>query len=336
MDGFSSREGIIVLAATNQPEVLDKALLRPGRFDRRVVVNLPDKTGREAILKVHTRKVPLANEAILADLAAVTPGLSGADLKNLVNEAALLAARREQNEVRHKDFLDAQEKIVLGPERPILMSRADRERIAYHEGGHAILGLVVLGADPVNRVTIVPRGQALGVTYQRPDSDRYNYPEAYLRARIVGMLGGRAAEEVVYGTKTTGAENDIEQATGLARGMVTRWGMSERLGLVQLAPRENPYLSNAGGYAGTRPFSEQTAEAIDTEVLKIIGESHDKARRLLFAHRKQLDALAEALLARETLNEQEILEVTGLPPAPPLETGMLPIPSAGEGNVGVS
>ena len=329
MDGFSSREGIIVLAATNQPDVLDKALLRPGRFDRRVVVNLPDKTGREAILKVHTRSVPLANDASLEELAAATPGFSGADLKNLVNEAALLAARREQNEVRHKDFLDALEKIVLGPERPLLLSRADKERIAYHEGGHAILGLVVPGADPVNRVTIVPRGQALGVTYQRPDSDRYNYPEAYLRARIVGMLGGRAAEEIVYGTKTTGAESDIEQATGLARRMVTRWGMSERLGLVQLAPRENPYLSGANGYAGARPFSEETAEAIDAEVLKIIGESHDEAKRLLSAHRKQLDALVEALLARETLNEQEILEVTGLPPAPALETGMLPVPGTG-------
>jgi cell division protease FtsH len=327
MDGFSSREGIIVLAATNQPDVLDKALLRPGRFDRRVVVNLPDKSGREAILKVHTRNVPLAKAAVLADLAAVTPGLSGADLKNLVNEAALLAARRDQNEVRHKDFLDALEKIVLGPERPILMSHADRERIAYHEGGHAILGLVVPGADPVNRVTIVPRGQALGVTYQRPDSDRYNYPEAYLRARIVGMLGGRAAEEIVYGTKTTGAENDIEQATNLARRMVTRWGMSERLGLVQLAPQENPYLGGAGGFTGTRPFSDRTAEAIDTEVLKIIGESHDEAKRLLTAHRTQLDALAEALLSRETLNEKEILEVTGLPPAPALDNGMLPIPA---------
>ena len=325
MDGFSSREGIIVLAATNQPEVLDKALLRPGRFDRRVVVNLPDKAGREAILKVHTRNMPLANDAILGDLAGITPGLSGADLKNLVNEAALLAARREQNDVRHKDFLDALEKIVLGPERPILMSRADKERIAYHEGGHAILGLVVPGADPVNRVTIVPRGQALGVTYQRPDSDRYNYPEAYLRARIVGMLGGRAAEEIVYGTKTTGAENDIEQATGLARRMVTRWGMSERIGLVQLAPKENAYLGS-DGFPGEKPFSEETAKAIDAEVLKIIGESHDEAKRLLIAHRKQLDALAEALLSRETLNEAEILEVTGLPPAPALQTAMLDVP----------
>jgi cell division protease FtsH len=336
MDGFSSREGIIVLAATNQPDVLDKALLRPGRFDRRVVVNLPDKVGREAILKVHTRTVPLAKDASLEELAAATPGFSGADLKNLVNEAALLAARREQNEVRHKDFLDALEKIVLGPERPLLLSHADKERIAYHEGGHAILGLVVPGADPVNRVTIVPRGQALGVTYQRPDSDRYNYPEAYLRARIVGMLGGRAAEEIVYGTKTTGAESDIEQATGLARRMVTRWGMSERLGLVQLAPRDNPYLSGPNGYAGAKQFSEETAEAIDAEVRRIIGESHDEAKRLLSAHREQLDALVAALVARETLNEQEILEATGLPPAPALETGILPVADGNSRSAGSS
>jgi cell division protease FtsH len=323
MDGFSSREGIIVLAATNQPDVLDRALLRPGRFDRRVVVNLPDKAGREAILRVHTRRVPLAPEASLVEIAAATPGLSGADLRNLVNEAALLAARRNQNEVRQRDFLDALEKIVLGPERPLLLSRQDRERIAYHEGGHAILGLVVRGADPVHRVTIVPRGQALGVTYQRPDSDRYNYPEAYLRARIVGMLGGRAAEELVYGTKTTGAENDIEQATSLARAMVTRWGMSDRLGMVQLAPKQNPYLNTLDGYAppGGRIVSEETARAIDEEVRKIIAESHEEAKRLLTDHRKALDALAEALLARETLDEQEILEVTGLPAAPSLESG---------------
>src|SRR5687767_3251598 len=323
MDGFSSREGIIVLAATNQPDVLDKALLRPGRFDRRVMVNLPDKAGREAILKVHTRRVPLAPDATLEGLAAITPGFSGADLKNLVNEAALLAARREQNDVRHKDFLDALEKIILGPERALLLSRADKERIAYHEGGHAILGLVVPGADPVNRVTIVPRGQALGVTYQRPDSDRYNYPEAYLRARIVGMLGGRAAEEIVYGTRTTGAESDIEQATELARRMVTRWGMSDRLGLVQLAPRENRYL-NVPGFGGSNEHSEETAKIIDAEVLKIIRESHQEAKRLLTEHRQQLDALAEALVARETLGEEEILEVTGLPRARPLDTGKLP------------
>lgn len=318
MDGFSGREGIIVLAATNQPDVLDRALLRPGRFDRRVVVNPPDKVGREAILKVHTRKVPLAPDVDLAELAATTPGLTGADLKNLVNEAALLAARREQQQVRQVDFVDALEKIVLGPERPLLLSPDDRERIAYHESGHAILGLVVPGADPVHRVTIVPRGQALGVTYQRPQTDRYNYPEAYLRARIVGMLGGRAAEEVVYGTRTTGAENDIEQATQLARNMVTRWGMSDKLGMVQLAPRDNPYLGLGGG--GPREFGEETARVVDAEVQRIIQESHEEAKRLLLAHRAALDALVQALLARETLGEQEILQVTGLPPAPALES----------------
>ncbi|HEU4628590.1 MAG TPA: ATP-dependent zinc metalloprotease FtsH [Gemmatimonadaceae bacterium] len=317
MDGFSSREGIIVLAATNQPDVLDRALLRPGRFDRRVVVNLPDRKGREAILQVHTRRVPLAPDVDLGELGAATPGLAGADLKNLVNEAALLAARRDQNAVHQRDFLDALEKIVLGPERPLLLSPQDRQRIAYHEAGHAILGLVVPGADPVHRVTIVPRGQALGVTYQRPDSDRYNFPESYLRARIVGMLGGRAAEEVVYGTKTTGAENDIEQATTLARNMVTRWGMSDRLGMVQLAPRENPYLASLDGQASVaRSFSEETARLVDAEVRRIIAESHDEARRLLTEHRAALDALAEALLARETLDEREILDVTGLSPAP--------------------
>ncbi len=323
MDGFSGREGIIVLAATNQPDVLDRALLRPGRFDRRVIVNLPDRVGREAILKVHTRNVPLGGDVSLAEIASATPGFSGADLRNLVNEAALLAARRGGNQVGQKDFLDSLEKIVLGPERPLLLSKADKERIAYHEGGHAILALVVPGADPVNRVTIVPRGMALGVTYQRPESDRYNYPESYLKGRIVGMLGGRAAEEIVYGTRTTGAESDIEQATNLARQMVTRWGMSEALGMVQLAPRANPFLGVPGGFGGERPFSEETARRIDEEVLKIISEGHEQAKRLLTQYRKQLDALAGALVARETLDEKEILQVTGLPPAPALDTGKL-------------
>jgi cell division protease FtsH len=324
MDGFSSREGIIVLAATNQPDVLDRALLRPGRFDRRVVVNLPDKKGREAILAVHTRRVPLAPEVNLGELAGSTPGLSGADLRNLVNEGALLAARRDEDAVRQKDFLDALEKIVLGPQRPILLSQTDRERIAYHEGGHAILGLVVPGADPVHRVSIVPRGQALGVTYQRPDSDRYNYPEAYLRARLVGMLGGRAAEEIVYGTRTTGAESDIEQVTQLARSMVTRWGMSDRLGMVQLAPRENQFLGTMPGQDGVRGISEATARTVDDEVRRIIEESHAEARRLLTEHRRELDALAEALLAKETLDEEDVLAVTGLPRAPQLDVGRLP------------
>jgi cell division protease FtsH len=318
MDGFSGREGIIVLAATNQPEILDKALMRPGRFDRRVVVNLPDKNGRKAILDVHTRKVPLAQDVSLVELAGTTPGLSGADLKNLVNEAALLAARRNQNAVHHKDFIDALEKIVLGPERPLLLSPEDRERIAYHESGHAILGLVVAGADPVQRVTIVPRGQALGVTYQRPQTDRYHYPEAYLRARIIGMLGGRAAEEIVYGTKTTGAENDIEQATNLARSMVTRWGMSEELGMVQLSPPQNAMLG--GAYGPAKPFSEETARRVDAAVFRILDESHAEGKALLTRHRAALDALVQALLAQETLDEREILEVTRLPAAPLLES----------------
>ncbi|MBA2675051.1 ATP-dependent zinc metalloprotease FtsH [Ramlibacter sp.] len=320
MDGFSGREGIIVLAATNTPDVLDRALLRPGRFDRRVVVNLPDKAGREAILRVHVRKVPLHADVNLDELAQATPGFSGADLKNLANEAALLAARRSEDSVKHKDFLDALEKIVLGPERPLLLGPEDRERIAYHEGGHAVLGLVVAGADPVHRVSIVPRGQALGVTYQRPQTDRYNYPEAYLRARIVGMLGGRAAEEVVYGTRTTGAENDIEQATQLARNMVTRWGMSDVLGMVQLAPRDNAFLRGSSGYGGgDKPFSEQTAALIDAEVQRIINGCHEDAKRLLREHRGALDALVAALLKTETLSEQDILDATGLPPAPLLE-----------------
>ena len=318
MDGFTGREGIIVLAATNQPDVLDRALLRPGRFDRRVIVNLPDRVGREAILKVHTRNVPLAKDVKLEDLASSTPGFSGADLKNLVNEAALLAARRDQKEVRPTDFSESLEKIVLGPERPLLLTQEDRERIAYHESGHAILGLVVTGADPVHRVSIVPRGQSLGVTYQRPQTDRYNYPEAYLRARITGMLGGRAAEEIVYGTKTTGAENDIEQATGIARNMVTRWGMSEKVGLVQLAPRQNQYLGTMGGYGSEKPFSEEMARIVDDEVRTIINECHEEAKRLLNEHRPALNALVKALLERETVDEETVLEVTGLPAAPPL------------------
>jgi cell division protease FtsH len=327
MDGFSSREGVIVLAATNQPDLLDPALLRPGRFDRRVVVQPPDKRGRQEILKVHTRSVPLAPDVDLAGIAAITPGLVGADLRNLVNEAALLAARREREEVTQKDFLDALEKIVLGPERQLVMSPEDRMRIAYHEGGHAVLGLLVPGADPVNRVTIIPRGQALGVTYQRPEEDRYNYPESYLRARIVGALGGRAAEEIVYGTRTTGAENDIDQATELARKMVTRWGMSDELDMVALAPRERAFL---GGVQpdGERLYSEETAREIDAEVRQIIRKSHEEAKRLLAEHRRKLDALAQALLEHETLDEQEILAITGLTRAPRPEDPRQQIPQA--------
>ncbi len=316
MDGFSGREGVIVLAATNQPNVLDQALLRPGRFDRRVVVNLPDKNGREAILKVHTRNVPLAQDVNLQEIASTTPGLSGADIRNLVNEAALLAAKKGKDNISQKDFMDSLEKIILGPERSLIMTKEDRERIAYHESGHAILGLVVPGADPVNRVTIVPRGQALGVTYQRPVTDRYNYTESYLRGRIIGMLGGRTAEEMIYGNKTTGAENDIEQATNHARMMVTRWGMSDALGMVQLVESNNPYLNGMGG---RREFSEETARLIDHEIHKIINECHEEAKRLLNEYRMELNSLTAALMDRETLDEKEILLVTGLRPAHELE-----------------
>jgi cell division protease FtsH len=316
MDGFSSREGVIVLAATNRPDVLDAALLRPGRFDRRVTVNPPDKNGREAILRVHTRGVPLATDVNLRIVASSTPGLVGADLRNLVNEAALTAARRNQNDVRSRDFMDALEKLVLGPARTLVMSPAEKERVAYHEGGHTILGLLAPHADPVNRVTIMPRGQALGVTYQRPEDDRHNYSEEYLRARITGAMGGRAAEEVVYGGRTTGAENDMQQATDLARQMVTRWGMSERLGPVTLASRDDSFLGNSLGFGGSKPYSEATAQVIDSEIERILHECYNDGIGLLREHRVELDRLAQALLERETLDEQEIITVTGIQPAP--------------------
>jgi cell division protease FtsH len=330
MDGFSSGDAVIVLAATNRSDVLDAALLRPGRFDRRVVVQPPDKRGRAAILKVHTRTVPLDADADLTQVASATPGLVGADLKNLVNEAALLAARRGADAVRQKDFMDALEKIVLGPARPIVLSPAERERVAYHEGGHAILGLILPGADPVNRVTITPHGQALGVTYQRPEDDRHNYDEAYLRTRVVGAMGGRAAEDIVYGTRTTGAESDMQQATSVVRQMVTRWGMSERLGPVALADRNDGYLNPGEGGSGApgpwRPYSDDTARLVDAEVRRMLDESYVEAARLLRQHRQELDALAKALLEHETLDEQEILNITRLRPEPP--NGVLPLPVA--------
>jgi cell division protease FtsH len=332
MDGFTGREGVIVLAATNRPDVLDPALLRPGRFDRRVTVLPPDRKGREAILRVHTRSMPLAGDADLPALAGLTPGLVGADLRNLANEAALLAARRGREAVHQTDFADALEKIVLGPARPTVMGPGERERVAYHEGGHTVLGLLVPGADPVSRVTIMPRGMALGVTYQRPEDDRHTYSEEYVRARIVGALGGRAAEAVVYGTRSTGSENDMEQVTDLARQMVTRWGMSDRLGPAALAPRGNPFLAGAGGYAGlpgAKPYSETTATLIDQEVQRILQEGYEDALRLLQGHRRELDALVRALLEKETLDEEEILAVTGLRRAPRSAAGPLAAPAPG-------
>jgi cell division protease FtsH len=313
MDGFDSREGVIVLAATNRADVLDPALLRPGRFDRRVIVQRPDRAGRVGILKVHTKGVPLAADVELERLAAETPGLVGAELRNLVNEAALLAARKGQSEVHARDFSEALEKITLGPARNILLNPADRERTAYHESGHALLGLLVPGSDPVHRVTIVPRGMALGATYQLPTDDRTNYPENYLRARIITALGGRAAEQLIYDMVTTGAENDLRQVTEIARQMVLRWGMSEKLGPLNFtAPHDDglpPVLQR-------QTYSEATAELIDAEVRRIVDECQAEATRLLAAHREQLVALATALLKAESLDEREILDVTGLAPSP--------------------
>ncbi len=312
MDGFDARQAVIVLAATNRADVLDPALLRPGRFDRRVVVPRPDRRGRLEILKVHTRGVPLAPDVRLEDIAATTPGLVGAELRNLVNEAALLAARRNKQAVDMHDFLDSLEKIVLGTERQIAMTPDDRRRVAFHEAGHALVGLLVPEADPVAKVTVIPRGQALGVTYSLPEDDRYNYPESYLYARIAVALGGRAAEEVVIGEPTTGAENDLKQVTDLARQMVIRWGMSEKVGLIALA--SDPEQSFLGPTGGTREYSEQTAAVIDGEVKRIIDGSYAEVVKMLTDERPRLEALANALIEHESLDEREILEVTGLPP----------------------
>ncbi len=307
MDGFDSREGVIVLAATNRADVLDPALLRPGRFDRRVTVQQPDRRGRAAILRIHTRNVPLAPDVDLDQVASQTPGLVGADLRNLVNEAALGAARKGEANVGMADFAEAIEKTLLGSERKILLTDQDRERIAYHESGHALLGLLVPGADPVKKVTIIPRGMALGVTLQSPVDDRFNYGEDYLRARMVGALGGRAAEQLVYGVVTTGAESDLQQVTRIAQQMVVRWGMSPKVGPLN-------YSQDDGGAFGQKPYGEATAQLIDDEMRRIADECLDEAERLLKEHRPQLDALARSLLLHDSLDEAQILEVTGIRP----------------------
>jgi cell division protease FtsH len=323
MDGFDSREAVIVLAATNRADVLDPALLRPGRFDRRVTVQPPDRHGRVEILRVHTRGVPLAPETNLDAIAAETPGLVGADLRNLVNEAALLAARKGHDAVTSDDFAEALEKIALGAERRLAMLPEERRRVAYHESGHALLGLLQPEGDPVRRVTVVPRGQALGVTLSVPEDDRYNYGEPYLRARIVNALGGRAAEQVIYGTLTSGAENDIKQVTDLARAMVTRWGMSSEVGLMALSgTNEGNFLEGGLGPGMSRPYSEEMARAIDQATRRIIDECYAKAVDLLLRERWRLEALTEALLREDSLNEQQMREAAGLParsaPASPI------------------
>ncbi|HEX8975467.1 MAG TPA: ATP-dependent zinc metalloprotease FtsH [Solirubrobacteraceae bacterium] len=309
MDGFTGNEGVIVLAATNRPEILDAALLRPGRFDRRVAVSPPDQRGREQILAVHTRSVPLGDDVDLGAVASSTPGMVGADLRNLVNEAALLAARRGRRAVSAGDFADALERIVLGAARHILISPDERERTAYHEAGHALIGMLEPGADPVRKISITPRGRALGVTFQSPERDRYGFDADYLRGRMTGLLGGRAAEELVYGAVTTGAESDLEQATALARQMVGRWGMSDDIGLVTVLPAEGtgPY-----GLLGEGAISERTRQLIDSEVRRLAAECHQRALDTLRAHREQLQALASALLEHETLDESDAYAAAGI------------------------
>jgi cell division protease FtsH len=311
MDGFDPHEGVIVLAATNRADVLDQALLRPGRFDRQVNVLPPDRRGRAAILAIHTAHVPLAPDVDLDLVASETAGMVGADLRNLVNEAALLATRRDREKVTRADFADALEKVLLGGERGILLGPADRERTAYHESGHALLGLLVPGADPVRKVTIVPRGKALGVTVQSPVDERFSYSEEYLRARIIGALGGRGAERLVYGVVTTGAESDLAAVTQIAQQMVVRWGMSPRVGPLNYAEQ-----AEQTGPLAARPYSSATGRIIDEEVRRIVEECHEEAERLLQQHRDKLDALSRALLEEDSLDEAEILRVTGLEPQP--------------------
>ncbi len=305
MDGFDASTGVIVLAATNRPDVLDSALLRPGRFDRRVAVQAPDKDGRKQILVVHTKNIPLAHDVDLDALAATTVGMVGADLANLANEAALLAARRKHDTVTMGDFTDALEKIELGAARKLGMTEADKRRTAYHEAGHALVGMLTPGADPVRKISIIPRTMSLGVTISSPESDRFNYDKDGLVARIMVATGGRAAEEVVYGDETTGAENDIEQATRLARNMVGRFGMSKEIGFLSVLPQD-------GSYSAYPEVSERTRQRVDDEMRRVVTEAHDSAFRLLADHRDQLDSLAKALYEKETLEGPEAYAAAGI------------------------
>jgi cell division protease FtsH len=309
MDGFETTDAVIVLAATNRPEILDSALLRPGRFDRRVTVPPPDKAGRRKILDVHTRSLPLDDDVDLDRIAAISPGMVGADIANLANEAALLAARRRHEKVNEADFTDALEKIVLGAPRGIVLSPTEKRRTAYHESGHAIVGMLTAGADPVRKVSIIPRTQSLGVTISSPDSERTNYDLDYLSARIKVALGGRVAEEVVYESISAGAESDIQQLTGIARQMVGRWGMSPAIGPIAVIPSDaqGPLLP------GVSEVSQATQQTIDQEVRRIVDEAHRAVAQLLLDNRDKLDSLTERLLEKETLDQNEAYEAAGVP-----------------------
>ncbi len=313
MDGFDQTDSVIVMAATNRPDVLDPALLRPGRFDRQVTVALPDRSGREAILKIHTKGKPLAADVQLANLAKSTIGFSGADIANLANEAALTAARRNGRKITMRDFSDAFDRIVLGTESPPLSNQQEREVVAYHEAGHAVVAALTPGSDPVLKVTIVPRGEALGVTAYMPDDDRRNYPKSYLEGRLLMLLGGRAAEEIIFGEVTTGAENDLRRVTDLARRMVSQFGMSEELGQLNFGDDDRqPFL----GYSISqgRNYSEETAARIDKEVRRVVDEAYDRTIKLLSENRDKLDALATALQESEVISQGEMLELMGLDP----------------------
>jgi cell division protease FtsH len=309
MDGFDSNEAVVVLGATNRPEVLDQALLRPGRFDRRVAVQPPDRAGRRRILEVHTRSIPLAEDVDLDALAAATPGMVGADLANLANEAALVAARHDHERVRMADFTDSLEKILLGAPRGIMLSPKDRERTAYHESGHALVGMLTPDADPVRKVSIIPRGMALGVTLATPDADRVSYSREDLEAKIKVALGGRVAEEVVYGKITTGAESDIQQLTQIARQMVGRWGMSDKVGPIAVLPSDGagPLLP------GVSETSPRTQWVVDQEVRRLVDDAHHEVTQLLSNHREQLESLTQALLASETLDAVDAYAAAGAP-----------------------
>jgi cell division protease FtsH len=309
MDGFEPGTNVIVLGATNRPEILDPALLRPGRFDRRIAVNSPDRKGRVEILKIHTRGLPLGKDVDLERIAASIPGSTGADIALLVNEAALFAARRNHDSVEQRDFTDAIEKIILGAERQVVMTEADRKRTAYHESGHALVGMLTPGADPVRKISIIPRGQALGVTLSTPETDRYNYRLEELLAQIKVALGGRAAEKVVFDDLSTGAESDIQNLTQVARGMVGRWGMSDEVGPIAVTDGRQDGLL----LPGALPASEPTQELVDREVRRIVDDAERAVVTLLEEHREQLDALANALLERETLDQPDAYEVAGVP-----------------------
>jgi cell division protease FtsH len=310
MDGFESTQAVVVLAATNRPDVLDPALLRPGRFDRQITIDLPERRGREAILTIHTRNVPLAADVNLADLARVTPGFSGADLENLVNEAALAAARRESRQVSRQDFENALDKLLLGSKREALMDERERRTVAYHEGGHALVAAVLPDVDPLYKVTIVPRGRSLGVTQFRPEDDRRNLPRTYLVERLAVALGGRSAEELALGDITTGAENDLKEASQLARRMVSEWGMGEQTGPVVYDLSDGrPYLGQQQLEDHARVYSEATAERLDAEVERLMTQAHQQARSVLTEHREALDRLAQALLQEEVLERDQVLAI---------------------------